>query len=503
EGYVNAFVNDLKMALDAEGISAEVYGRPKHIYSIYNKLKKKDVDIDELYDIRAVRVLTDRVSSCYAVLGVVHGRWKHIPKEFDDYVANPKENGYQSLHTAVIGPEGKVVEVQIRTFGMHALAEQGIAAHWRYKEGGQQDQALDHAVNSLRKLLDHRDNDEDLLESFHTELFNDRVYVLTPRGDVLDLPKGATPLDFAYAIHSEVGHRCRGAKVDGRIVPLTYVLKSGEQVEVLTAKEPKPSRDWYNPNTGYLFSSRSRAKVRHWFAQLDREQNLADGRSILEREAHRLAVPVPDPEDLIKRFHVQSSDEFLLAIGRGDIRPGQLATALQEPDNPLQQPSFQKLRKSSSQTTGKEETDAVRVQGVGNLLTHFAQCCKPVPGDEVVAYITKGRGVTVHRIDCPNILNLSEDNRKRLIEAEWAKQVLRWPVDIYIEAFDRQGLLRDITHVLLEEKINVLAANTRTNRDDQSVMMHMEIEITDIMQLSRVLDKLNQLQNVITAGRKN
>lgn len=501
EGYVSGFVTELQEALKAEDIEAEVYGRPKHIYSIYKKITRKNIELNELYDIRAVRVLVDRVSTCYAVLGVVHGRWTHIPKEFDDYIANRKENGYQSLHTAVIGPEGKVVEVQIRTREMHALAEQGVAAHWRYKEGGRHDQALDRAVNSLRNLLEHRDNDEELLESFHAELFGDRVFVLTPRGDVLDLPKGSTPLDFAYAVHSEIGHRCRGAKVDGHIVPLTYALKSGEQVEILTAKEPNPSRDWYNPNTGYLFSARSRAKVRHWFAQLDRDQHLADGRTLLERESHRLGVAVPDLDVLVRRFHLQTSDELLLAIGRGDVRPGQLASALQGPAAPAQLPTAG-MRKAPSRN-GQADRDAIRVQGVGNLLTQFAQCCKPAPGDPVVGYITKGEGVAIHRIDCPNILNMPDAQRKRLIEADWGDQPHSYPVDIHIEAYDRQGLLRDITHALSNEKINVLAANTRTNRDDQSVIMDLEVEIVDITQLSRILDKLAQLPNVISSERKH
>ncbi|AOV16783.1 GTP diphosphokinase [Acidihalobacter aeolianus] len=501
ETYVKAFVGALQAALGEEGIEAEVYGRPKHIYSIYKKIQRKHSDISDLYDIRAVRVLVDRVSTCYAVLGVVHSRWTHIPKEFDDYIANRKENGYQSLHTAVIGPEGKVVEVQIRTREMHALAEQGVAAHWRYKEGGRQDEALDKAVNSLRQLLEHRDNDEELLESFHTELFGDRVFVMTPRGDVLDLPKGSTPLDFAYAVHSEIGHRCRGAKVDGHIVPLSYLLKSGEQVEVLTAKEPNPSRDWYNPNTGYLYSARNRSKVRHWFAQLDRDQHLADGRAILEREAQRLGVQVPDLEVLVRRFHVQTADELLLAIGRGDVRAGQLASAMQGPVAAPTLPAAG-VRKAPTRSSAPDR-DAIRVQGVGNLLTQFAQCCKPAPGDPVVGYITKGEGVVIHRSDCPNILNLPDAQRKRLIEADWGERPHSYPVDVHIEAFDRQGLLRDITQTLTNEKINVLAANTRTNREDQSVIMDLEIEIVDIPQLGRVLDRLSQLPNVISAERKH
>jgi GTP pyrophosphokinase len=498
ERYVQAFVEELRTALESEGIAAEVYGRPKHIYSIMKKLRRKHLALEDLYDLRAVRVMVDKVSTCYAVLGVVHALWPHIPKEFDDYIANPKENGYQSLHTAVIGPEGKAVEVQIRTHDMHAFAEQGVAAHWRYKEGGRQDQTLERVIHSLRQLLDHRDDDEELLEGFHTELFGDRVFVFTPRGDVLDLPRGSTPLDFAYMVHTEVGHRCRGAKVNGRIVPLTYELKSGEQVEVLTTKEGTPSRDWMNPNTGYLFTSGARSKVRHWFTQQDRDRNLTEGRAILEREAHRLGVDAPDMDALTRRFHAQTHEELLLAIGRGDVRSGQLAAALQ----PVQAPELTISAQRKVPTGKGDGRDSVRVQGVGNLLVQFANCCKPVAGDPIVGYITKGEGVTVHRSDCANILNLQDEQRRRLVEVDWGERPQSYPVDIHIEAFDRQGLLRDITNTLTNEKINVLAVNTRTNRDDQSVRMDLEIEIVDLTQLGRVLDRLSQLSNVLGAERR-
>ncbi|WP_455385459.1 GTP diphosphokinase [Acidihalobacter prosperus] len=499
ERYVQAFVEELRSALESEGLAAEVYGRPKHIYSIMKKMRRKHLALEDLYDLRAVRVLVDKVSTCYAVLGVVHALWPHIPKEFDDYIANPKENGYQSLHTAVIGPGGKAVEVQIRTRDMHAFAEQGVAAHWRYKEGGRQDQTLERVIHSLRQLLDHRDDDEELLEGFHTELFGDRVFVFTPRGDVLDLPRGSTPLDFAYMVHTEVGHRCRGAKVNGRIVPLTYELKSGEQVEVLTAKEGSPSRDWMNPNTGYLHTSSARAKVRHWFTQQDRDRNLAEGRTILEREAHRLGVDAPDMDALARRFHAQTHEELLLSIGRGDVRPGQLAAALQPPQQEISELPISAPRKPAA---GKSGHDSVRVQGVGNLLVQFANCCKPVSGDPIVGYITKGEGVTVHRSDCPNILNMPDEQRRRLVEVDWGERPQSYPVDVHIEAFDRQGLLRDITNTLTNEKINVLAVNTRTNRDDQSVNMDLEIEIVDLTQLGRVLDRLGQLPNVLSAERR-
>ncbi len=497
--YIENFVQELRASLESEGIKAEVYGRPKHIYSIYRKMMRKHQALEDLYDLRAVRVLVDRVSTCYTVLGIVHSLWPYIPKEFDDYIAHPKENGYQSLHTAVIGPEGKAVEIQIRTHEMHRFAEQGVAAHWKYKEGGRQDKALERVIGSLRQLLESGDNDEELLEGFHEELFGDRVFVFTPKGDVLDMPRGATPLDFAYAIHTEVGHRCRGAKVNGRIVPLTYELKSGEQIEILTAKEGMPSRDWMNSNTGYLFTSRARSKVRHWFALQDRERNLADGQSILEREAKRLGIENPDMDALISRFHVQTHEELLLSIGRGDIRPAQLTSALQGASQARdifsgisRQPKTEKSRHGSD----------IYVQGVGNLLVNFAKCCQPVSGDPIIGYITKREGISIHRRDCANILNLNEDNRARLIEVDWGNKSQRYPAAVHIEAFDRQGLLRDVTSILTNEKINVLAANTRTNSDDLSVRMDLEIEIEDLPQLARVLDRLSQLPNIISVKRK-
>ncbi|MEJ2059074.1 MAG: GTP diphosphokinase [Gammaproteobacteria bacterium] len=498
ERYIQDFIGRLKAALTTEGIEAQVLGRPKHIYSIWKKMQRKHLNFEELYDIRAVRVITDKIAGCYTALGVVHSLWTHIPKEFDDYIAHPKENGYQSLHTAVVGPQGKVVEVQIRTPEMHEFAEHGVAAHWRYKEGGKQDQALDRAINSLRHLLEHRDDDAELLESFHTELFTDRVFVLTPRGDVIDMPQGSTPLDFAYAIHTDVGNRCRGAKVNGRIVPLTYQLHNGEQVEVLTGKQASPSRDWYNPGSGYLNTARARQKVRHWFSQQDRERNLADGRALLERECSRFGVTAPDLPALQRRFHAQSEEELLLALGRGDISQAQLATALQPVEAPRLVPAAPK-RPSRKKPKGK----GVQVRGVGNLLVQFARCCKPVPGDPIVGFITRGKGVTIHRQDCPNILKMPEEKRNRLIEVDWGGAAQTYTADLHIEAFDRQGLLRDITAVLSNEKVNVMSANTRTNADDQMVVMDLNVEIEDSVQLSRVLARIAQLPNVLTAQRRH
>ncbi len=500
ERYIQDFVHELQTLLENEGIRAQVCGRPKHLYSIMWKMRRKHMDLEDLYDLLAVRVVADEVSTCYAVLGIIHAYWTSIPKEFDDYIANPKENGYQSLHTAVIGYGGRPVEVQIRTREMHEFAEHGVAAHWRYKEGGGQDRTLDKIVNSLRGLLEHRNDGEDLLESFHTELFGDRVFVFTPKGKILDLSRGSTPLDFAYMIHTEVGHRCRGAKVNGRIVPLTYKLQSGEQVEILVMREAGPSRNWLNPNTGYLFSASARAKVRQWFLRQDRERNLMEGRDILDREIQRLGVGTPDIADLMRRFHAQTKEGLLLAIGRGNVRSGQLVSALRMASEPSK---IQIISRRKPDTEKLAARGSIRVQGVDNLLVQFANCCRPVAGDPIIGYITKGKGVSIHRSDCPNILSLPKEQRRRLIEVDWGESRQKYPVSIHIEAFDRRGLLRDIAATFSNEKINVLAINMRTNAADQSVSMDLEVGIGGLEQLSRVLDHLTRLPHVIGASRKH
>ncbi|MFP4245526.1 MAG: RelA/SpoT family protein, partial [Ectothiorhodospira sp.] len=499
ERYIVNFIDHLKSALHQEGIQAEVRGRPKHIYSIWKKMRRKNLEFHDLYDLRAVRVILDRVSACYAALGVVHGAWPHIPKEFDDYIANPKDNGYQSLHTAVIGPEGKVVEVQIRTHDMDSFAELGVAAHWRYKEGGREDQAMTRAIASLRRLLENQENDRELLDSFRSELFQDRVFVLTPRGDVMDLPKGATPLDFAYAVHTEVGHHCRGAKVNGHIVPLTYELRSGERVEIFTSRTGGPSRDWINPNMGYLRTSRARTKARSWFRQQDREKNLAEGRSVLEREAQRMGVQQPDMDELMRRFKQSGRDDLLVAIGAGDITPAQLAA-------PMELTAEEALvgrhgRQRRPEAPPGDGDRGIRIRGVGNLLTQMARCCRPVPGDPVIGYITRGKGVTIHRRDCVNILRMPANKRQRLVEVSWGDDTRAYPVRIHLEAFDRQGLLRDITQVLANERVNVLSAATRTDPVENSVTMDLTMEITGTDQLSAVMDKIGAVSNVFTVRR--
>jgi GTP pyrophosphokinase len=507
ENYIAEVKCALGEALARAGIEADIAGRPKHLYSIWKKMQRKGLDFHELFDIRAVRVLVKDVAACYAALGVVHTLWRHIPKEFDDYIATPKENNYRSLHTAVVGPLGRTLEVQIRTHDMHQQAELGIAAHWRYKEGGHQDQSFEQKIAWLRQVLEWGQEEaaaEDFVDRFKAEIFEDRVYVISPRGDILDLPKGATPLDFAYYVHSDVGHRCRGAKIDGRMVPLTYELHNGEQVEILTAKEGAPSRDWLNPSLGYLRTSRARAKVKAWFRQQDQEKNIAAGRAALERELHRLGLTDANLEKLAHKTRFPRADDFLAAIGRNDITGSQIAALLADqllPPKPETAEEILHAGPARAPTDGKGD---VSIYGVGDLLTRMAQCCKPAPGDPVVGFITRGQGVTIHRRDCANLHHLTEEQGDRMIEVSWnRKGDTRYPVDIQIEALDRQGLLRDISAVLSNEKINVLGVTTRTDSTDHRARMTITLEISDVGQMTRAMDRISAVRNVIDVHRRS
>ncbi|HKJ95692.1 MAG TPA: GTP diphosphokinase [Gammaproteobacteria bacterium] len=500
EHYIHDVRERLSGALREAGIDAEVTGRPKHIYSIWRKMQRKGLGFHELFDIRAFRVLVDTVPQCYAALGVAHALWQPIPREFDDYIATPKENDYRSLHTAVVGPRGKNVEIQIRTRDMHQQAELGIAAHWRYKEGRGRDPSFDDKVAWLRRLLEGGgdDGEEDLIDRFRAEVFEDRVYVLTPRGDVIDLPRGATPLDFAYHVHTQVGHRCRGAKINGRMVPLTCELRNGDQVEVLTARNAQPSRDWLNPSLGYLRTPRALAKARSWFRQQDFDKNAAEGRTILDRELHRLGLAEVNLERLAGRSRFPRVEEFLAAIGRGDITGGQIASLLSDlllPSRETEAP-----REVPVSRPGRREgqpSDDVTIYGVGNLLTRLARCCRPTPGEPIIGFITQGQGVTIHRRGCPNVQRYEETASDRLIEVSWTHRgERRYPVDIQIEAYDRQGLIRDITALLNNEHINVTAVNTRTDPTDQRARMTLTLEVADAGQLSRVMERISGLRNV-------
>lgn len=502
EAFVGRFTEELRTALAEDGMgNTEVFGRPKHIYSIWRKMQRKHVDFDEVFDVHAVRVLVDRVQECYTALGTVHGRWRHVPQEFDDYIANPKDNGYRSLHTAVIGPGGRPVEVQIRTRTMNEHAERGIAAHWLYKEGSGEGSRLQHSINALRALLDSG-GDEGLGDAFGRELFADRVFVFTPRGDVLDLPNGATVLDFAFAIHTEVGFRCRGAKVNGHIVQLTHALANGDNVEVLTTREPRPSRDWLNRDLGYLATGRARAKVRTWFNQQDQAQHLEDGRALLERELRRLNVRDLALDRLRRELGHERLDDLYIALGRNELSSARVATAVQQLTRPADAP----LTKAATPPPAEAAPgEAIRIEGVGNVLTRMASCCKPVPGDSIVGFITRGRGVTVHRRDCHNVLRLGDEERNRLIEVDWGNDegARNWEVDITVTAYDRSDLLRDITTIFSEDRIRLTRADVEQRDDRPEVRIRIGVRVRDMAQLQRLLRRIEQLPNVLEAIRGN
>ncbi|NOX91118.1 MAG: GTP diphosphokinase, partial [Gammaproteobacteria bacterium] len=505
EKYIAGVVKQLRHELDVAGVDGQVVGRPKHIYSIWRKMEGKSVGFQGLFDVRAVRILVDDVAACYAALGLVHSLWQPVPGEFDDYIASPKENRYQSLHTAVIGPDGKTLEIQIRTHEMHQHSEHGVAAHWGYKEGGRQNDVYREKISWLRQILEWKDEErgmDDFIDRFKSEVFQDRVYVLTPQGKVLDLPKGSTPLDFAYHIHTDVGHGFRGAKVNGKIVSIGYELKNGEQVEVLTSKQSKPSRDWLNPHLGYLAGARARAKVRAWFRQQDFARNVADGRDVVEKEFRRLGLSEINVDSLAKQFKRSSTDEFFAAAGCGDITSAQIAGRLSALVLPAtRQPGKTPLRARST-AAKDDQSDGVHIMGVGELVTHVAQCCKPVPYDQIVGYITRGRGITVHRSDCRNLLRLKREEPERLIDVEWSRGSQQtWVVDICVRAFDRQGLLRDITEVLSDAKLNVTGVNTLTDPKSNLANMTLTLEIHEVEQLSLALARLEQLPNVMEAVR--
>lgn len=502
EQYIENIVKVVSNELNNVDIHALVTGRPKHIYSIWKKMKNKGLGFHNLYDVRAIRVIVDNVQQCYAALGVVHTLWQHIPNEFDDYIATPKENMYQSIHTAVIGPRGKSIEIQIRSQDMHDHAEWGVAAHWRYKEQSKNNADYDQKIVWLRQLLEWKEesNDaDDFIDRFKSEVFQDRVYVLTPTGDVMDLPQTSTPLDFAYHVHTEVGNHCRGAKVDGHIVPLTYELKSGEQVEILTTKNGNPSRDWLNPQLGYLNSSRARSKARHWFKLQDFDDNNTHGHTVLDKELNRLGVRNVNHQSIATLFHYDNTDDFFAAIGRGDINSIQIANAV----NRLTQSEQQEQRRTPvTRVRKKELAGDVTIQGVGNLLTHIGQCCKPVLGDAIIGFITQGRGVTIHKKDCRNILKMDDARRMRLISVEWlTHNETLYSVDISIDAIDRANLLRDIFAIFTHEKINVTASNTSSDKNRNTAKMVFSLEIADVNQLSLVLNRLLQLENVMDVKR--
>ena len=496
ESEVDKIIKDLKYILEEGGIKAQVSGRPKHIYSIYTKMIRKEKPFEMVRDLRGVRLLVPDVPSCYAALGIIHNHWRPIPNEFDDYIAAPKDNFYKSLHTAVIYSDGKPLEVQIRTPKMHQDAEYGIAAHWLYKEIGSKDDHYQQRINWLRRLMDWRQDVQDaqeFVDVVKSDVFEDRVYAFTPRGDIIDLSLGSTPIDFAYMVHTEVGNRCRGAKVNGKLVSLGYQLKTGDQVEILTAKRGGPSRDWLNPHLELVNSQRARAKIRQWFKKQAREHNLSQGKTLLEKEFHKLGIIDIDVADLAIAFGFKSSEDMFVNIGCGDLSIRRIINHLQEfeereddPLFPIQAPSLD-----------RKDSDTVKVLGLKGILSNYAKCCNPVPGDDIVGYITRGRGATIHRKDCPNILRMKD--KERIVKVSWGEAKRTFPVMIQIKAYDRQGLLGDISTILSNEGINMRDINIGFLNNLATI--NIMLDVSDINQLSKVLTITESLPNVMEAFR--
>jgi GTP pyrophosphokinase len=507
--YIADVIAELKRELAAAKIDAEVTGRPKHITSIWNKMRRKDVGIDALYDIRAVRVLVTDVKDCYAALGIVHHLWTPLPGEFDDYIAKPKSNDYRSLHTAVIGPEGKPLEVQIRTWDMHQHSEYGVAAHWRYKEGvreARRDPGFDERIAWLRQVLDWKDAVADAgewLTEFKDSLFTESVYVLTPQGKVVDLPRGATPVDFAYALHTNLGHRCRGARVDGQMVPLNHRLANGQRVEVLTVKQGGPSRDWLNPDLGYVASHRARAKVRQWFKHQQLEETVAQGRAVVERELARAGATLTNLEALAAKAGYGKPEEFFAAVARDEVNLRQLQIAIRATGGHAPEgedaASDDEVHTRASRASGS--AGGILIVGVDRLMTGLARCCKPAPPDAIVGFVTRGKGITIHRAACANLARARREQPERLIEANWgAPRDEVFPVDILVEAGDRPGLLRDLSEVFSREKINVTSVNTLSKQ--HLARMGFTLEVRSVAELKRTLALLADVPGVLGAVRR-
>jgi GTP pyrophosphokinase len=502
ERYMRELQATLHVELRNAGVEAVIEGRPKHIYSIWRKMQAKQLAFEQLMDVRAARVLVNSVADCYAALGVVHSLWQFIAGEFDDYIATPKDNLYRSIHTAVIGPGAQAVEIQIRTHEMHANSERGVAAHWRYKEGGRVDQAYERKINELRSLLapaDGGDAPRDFLDRMRVDLFQDRVYVLSPKGEIVDVPVGGTPLDFAYQVHTDLGHRTRGAKINGRMVGLDYQLKNSETVEIIAGKTAHPSRDWLSPQSGFLASPRNRNKVRAWFRKQNETQNKAEGRALFDREIQRLGVASPPIPELLSELKLSSTENLHEALGLGDVSPAQVAGAIQRIVHARGSLAEQPLRARAAEVREPE----TEVQGVGDLLSTYARCCKPVPPEAITGYITVGRGVSIHAQSCANLARLSHKSPARVLAVAWGKLASKeFPVEIEVQAFDRRGLVRDVSATLADDKISILGMNTVTDKRDNVAHMHIKISITGLPQLSQVLGRIAQLANVISARRK-
>jgi GTP pyrophosphokinase len=501
EQYIVSVCALLKRELREAGVAAQVFGRPKHIYSIARKMRRKHVGFEELFDVRAVRIVVESIADCYAALGVVHGLWHYIPGEFDDYIATPKDNEYRSIHTAVIGPEGKSLEVQIRSNDMHAQAELGIAAHWRYKEGGARDARYERKIEWVRRVLDPTqaaDVDGDPIERLKSELFADRIYAMTPKGEVVDLPRGSTPLDFAYHVHTDLGHRCRGAKINGRIVPLNQPLANGQVVEIITGKQLAPSRDWLSPDQGFLASARSRAKVRAWFRRIDEPEHRVSGRDSLERELKKVGAGPDLIAALVRELKADGTEDLHRKIGEGEVTTAALAAAIARVRAPSE-PALAPARKRPPRRIGRSP---VEIEGVGDLPITMARCCGPVPPEPIAGYVTLGRGVTIHRGRCASLLRMRAVKPERVLKVEWtldSDSVLA--VRIRVQAFDRRGLLRDVSDVMALEKLSIEGVNSDTDPMDRIATIVMRTAVRDHAQLGRVLQRLSAVPNVLRAER--
>ncbi len=510
ERYIVELVRELLAALASAGIEAEVHGRPKHIYSIWRKMQRKQLSFEQLFDVRALRIVVETIADCYAALGVVHGRYTYIPGEFDDYIATPKDNLYRSIHTAVIGPQARPVEVQIRTRAMHAEAELGLAAHWRYKEGSARDESYDRKIAWIRKLLEPTVGDarmgaasasgeRDFIEAVRAELFEDRVYALTPKGEVIDLPRGATPLDFAYQVHTNLGHRCRGARVNGRIVPLTRTLASGEVVEIITGKQPQPSRDWLAADQGFLASPRSRAKVRAWFRKLDESDNREAGRAIVERELARLGAGHDVLSALVQELKTPDADRLYLLVGEGEIGTRQLGQAIERQLAPTRRrpAPIRKVAKT------RAPSSPVTLVGVDDLPLSLARCCAPVRPQAIVGYITLGRGVTVHRADCAGLKRMLANRPERALAAAWSAQEGAISVGISVQAYDRRGLVRDLSDVVASAQVSIEAMQTSTDPVAGTALVTLQIGVIDLAQLDQLLGRLKRVAGVTRVRRSS
>ena len=505
EQFIADAAERLRRKLSAAGIrNAEIYGRPKHIYSIWNKMRKKGLEFAELHDIRALRIIVDEVKDCYAALGVVHDLWSPIPREFDDYISHPKGNNYRSLHTAVSCADGRSLEVQIRTREMHKHAELGVAAHWRYKEGsGGQAGGYDEKIALLRELLTWKDevsDSPDWVKHYREAALDETIYVLTPQGRVVDLARGATPVDFAYRVHTDLGHRCRGAKVEGTLVTLNTPLATGQRVEIIAAKQGGPSRDWLNPSLGYLTTHRARVKARQWFSAQAHEQSIAEGRAIVIRELQRMGEAGARVDEVAARLGFAKSEDLYLAVARAEVNLRQIQTAVRgaESPGPEEQANIEAalIKRRISGEAGK----GILIVGVDRLLTQLARCCKPAPPDPIVGFVTRGKGVSIHRADCRNFANMEARQPERVIETAWGGDTGGvFPVDIVVEANDRQGLLRDVSEVLTKEKINVIAVNTHSRQGIAN--MRLTGEIRDVAQLKQALAALREVNGVVAARR--